>query len=202
MQRTRRNVVAALAAALCLHALPGAARGATDEGKPRSHSLRGMLGKSSWSLKRRPLFEHVLLYVPNRLADLVDCVGIEAGAGWGGHVNVHATRSLQLGYGREESLRAGLMSRRPVVVEQSLSEKALGWWWELDLRRDTLMGRADDIDIGEDDVAKKYYKAADPVGIGLAVFPGIFGVSAEIKGHELVDFVLGFLTLDPIEDDY
>ena len=55
--------------------------------------------------------------------------------------------------------------------------------------------------VGEADIGKEYHKAVDPAAIGVSLFPGIVGVSAEVKGHELIDFVLGILTLDPLDDD-
>jgi hypothetical protein len=176
------------------------ARGGEAE-KPPCHSLRGIFGRSSFDLKKRPLYANILLYVPNRLYDVLDCIGLEAGAGKGAHVNIRLTRMLQFAYGREQSLRAGLVGRRPLMVDQQLEERAIAWWWQLDLRRETVMGAADDIDIGEADAAKEYYSVADPTAIGVSVFPGIVGLSAELRGHELLDLLLGLLTIDPLDDD-
>ena len=189
----------AVVVALCLGR---SAAGAEGEATRCRHTLKGMFTRFSWQRHKRPWYEHVLWYLPSRAADLLDCVGIEVGAGVGAHANIHATRLLQLGIGREESVRVGLMSRYPVVVDQELRERAAGWWWELDLRRNTVLGAAPSVDICESDVARRYYKAADPAGFGVSLFPGIVGISVELKFHEVVDFVKGFATLDSRGDDY
>jgi hypothetical protein len=199
-------VVAVLINALGLGAATATAMEATataqGDSKAYKHTLKGALGKFSWQLKKRPVYQHVLWYLPSRVADLLDCVGVEIGGGLGIHANVHATRLLQLGIGREMSSRVGLMSRYPVVVDQELDEKAIGWWWRMDLRRETLLGQAPDVELGEDEVARTYNKAVDPAAIGVAAFPGAFGVSAEVKLHEVLDFVKGIFLIDSLEDDY
>ncbi|MFP4056544.1 MAG: hypothetical protein ACLF0G_06725 [Candidatus Brocadiia bacterium] len=166
------------------------------------HSLKRSLCTFSWQAKKRPWYQHVLWYVPSRVADLVDCVGIELGAGKGAHANVHATRLLQFAGGKEASTRVGLMGRYPVVVKQDLAETAAGWWWDLDLARETTWGAAPAVDLDAPGVCAEYHKAVDPAGIGVAVFPGVVGVSVELKLHEVLDFVKGFATIDSYGDDY
>jgi len=180
----------------------GLARAGEEAPKKKSHAPGSMFGAFSWQKNDRPWYMEVAWYLPSRGADLLDIVGIEVGAGIGVHANIHATRYLQLGFGREYATRAGLMSRYPLVVDVELEDKAFGWKWEFDLKRETLLGAAESIDIGDEDVFKGYYKEVDPAAIGLSVFPGIVGASAEIKPHEIVDFILGIFTVDSLGDDY
>jgi len=206
MDGARKGVAVALAGLICLGVGSASAgeppAGPAEEPRFHQHTLRGMFCKFSWQAKKRPWYQHVLWYVPSRLADALDMVGIGVGGGYGIHANVHATRFLQLAIGRHYSTWAGLMSRYPVVVDQEVDERAIGWWWRVDLSRRTRLGQAPDLDIGEDEVLKTYHKAVDPAGVGAAVFYGIVGVSVEIKLHEVLDFLKGLVTIDSLEDDY
>jgi len=207
MARLGRIVAIALAGVLV--AATAVAEAGEAAAKPKAkpkperpqHTPKRMLGKSSVTLKKRPWYKHALLYLPSRMLDMVDCLGFEVAAGEGLHANVRATRLLQLGYGRQESTRAGLNSRHIGIVDEELKEKALGWWWELDLRRYNLRGTSANLDISEADVRARYYKEADRTGVGISVFVGIFGVSAELRPRELLDLIQGFATLDPLEDE-
>ena len=202
MARLRAVLVALLIVAVAAPMAVAVAAAEAEEPKPPSHSLRGMFGHSSFNLKKKTLIQNLFWYIPNRLYDVADILGLEVGAGTGVHANVHLTRRLQLGAGRQKSLRAGLMSRYPGMVDEQLREKAFAWWWELDLKREKVMGGTETLDISEADVRKKHYKEVDTAGLGVAVFAGVVGVSVELKGHELADLLLGFLTLDPLRDDH
>jgi len=183
-------------------ALAGQSAGEPDAQPARfQHSLKGMFAKTSIALHKRPWYEHALWYLPSRALDLVDIVGLELAAGRGFHANLRATRLLQLGCGRQESTRVGINSRHVGIVDEQLTESAAGWWWRLDLRRDTLRGAARDLDICEADVAARYCKEADPTAVGISLFAGFIGISAELRIHELGDFIKGFATIDSIEDD-
>jgi hypothetical protein len=169
---------------------------------------RGM--RFSWQEHRRPWYEHVLRYLPSRGADLLDVLGIEFGTTIssgsvhpGVHANIHATRFMQLGIGRVYGTWAGMMSRYPVVVEQDVDEKALGWWWRFEMSRKTLHGQTPEkLEISQEDVLRKYHPEVDPFGIGGTFFFYAVGLSFEVKLSELLDLVAGFLTLDPLGDDY
>jgi hypothetical protein len=195
-------LVASLGAVWAGEAAPEAEAEMGEKPECYQHSLKNSLCKFSWQLNERPWYEHVLWYVPNRALDLLDCVGVEIGAGQGIHANVHATRLLQLGAGQASSTRVGLMSRYPLVVEEDLDEATIGWWWDLDLQRETVAGAAPAVDLNEDQVCARYNPAVDPAGIGVAIFPGIIGANVELKLHEVLDFAKGFLTIDSLEDDH
>jgi hypothetical protein len=167
------------------------------------HTLGGMFGRFSWQEHKRPWYEHVLWYFPSRGADLLDIIGIEAGWGWGAHANFHATRFAQLGIGRTRATWAGLMSRYPVVVDQEVDEKALLWLWRFDLSRKTLSGQTPEkLELSAADILPTYHKEVDPLGLGAAFFFGTVGLSFELKPHELLDLIKGFLTIDSVGDDY
>ena len=203
MARLGRIVAIALAGVLVAATAVAEAGEAAAKPKPKQpeHTPTRILGRSSVTLKKRPWYKHALLYLPSRMLDMVDCLGFEVAAGEGLHANLRATRLLQLGYGHQESTRAGLNGRSIGIVDEELKEKALGWWWELDLMRYNLRGTSANLDISEADVRARYYKEVDRAGVGISVFVGIFGVSAELRPRELLDLLEGFATLDPLEDD-
>ena len=202
----RANGIWAAALAGAMLAASAAAAGEPAPGpqpppKRLRHPLGGIRGRSSIATKKRPWHQHVLLYLPSRALDMVDCLAFEVAAGEGLHANLHATRALQLGYGHQESTRVGLNGRHVGFVDEELRETALGWWWELDLKRLNLRGSSPTLDICEADVGARYYKEADPAGVGLALFVGLFGTSVELRLYEVADLLEGFLTFDPSEDD-
>jgi hypothetical protein len=204
-----------LAAALCFPASRLAAGEAAPPKAPEPPKAgtdhptpKGM--RFSWQEHKRPWYQHVLWYLPSRGADLLDAIGIEFGTTFssqgahpGVHANLHATRFMQLGIGRVYGTWAGMMGRYPVVVEQDLDEKAIGWWWRYSVGRKTLHGATPkNLEISQDEVLREYHPEVDPLGIGGTFFFGVAGVSLELKPHELLDFIAGLLTIDSRGDDY
>lgn len=128
-----------------------------------------------------PWWQDVLLWVPNRLADLIDVVKIDVGAGpaYGGVVRL--TKYGQVGYRSMSptSVRVGNFGRKaPVLVESS----------------------------NEFGVGPSYVNSKDR-----KVCPGEFGVGADllivgayggICVEELVDFAAGLLFIDLMDDDF
>jgi len=205
-----------LAAALCFSAsrLAGgeaAPPKAPEPPTPRTYgqTMAGAFSRFSWQEHKRPWYEHVLRYFPNRGADLLDLLGIEFGTTIssegvhpGVHGNIHATRFMQLGVGRVYGTWSGMMSRYPVFVEQDLDEKAAGWWWRYDVSRKTLRGATPEkLELNQSDILRQYHKEVDPLGIGGTFFFAAVGMSFELKLSELVDLIVGFATLDPMGDD-
>ena len=166
------------------------------------HSLKRMFLKFSWQAKERPFYEHVLWYLPSRVADLLDIVSFEVGVGKGAHANVHVTRLMQLGVGSQKSTVVGLMCRYPVVAKQELDETSLGWWTKFHDKRTTAWGPAPDLDHTEKEAFVTYRKEFAPAGVGVSLFAGVVGINVQVRWHEFHDFVKGFLTIDAHDDDY
>ncbi len=210
----RRGCAVSVMALLCVLAGRGVAGQAAppEPPKPRTYgqTMAGAFGRFSWQEHKRPWYEHVLWYLPSRGADLLDVLGIEfgttissAGVHPGVAANFHATRFMQLGIGRVYGTWAGMMGRYPVVVEQDLDEKALGWWWRYDLSRKTRHGQTPEkLELSQDEVLRAYHPEVDPLGIGGSFFFYAVGFSFELKLSEMVDLIVGFATLDPMGDDY
>jgi hypothetical protein len=128
----------------------------------------------------REWWEHALLWVPNRLADLVDVFRVDAGVGpaYGGVIRV--TRYVQAGYRQFDplSVRVGDFGRKaPFMVE-----------------------RSNELGIGPSYLASKDRKVCTgEIGLGLDLL--IAGAYAGICTEELFDFVTGVFFLDPMDDD-
>jgi len=127
--------------------------------------------------------EIVLLYIPNRLFDLLDIVRARVRVGPGFAFSVRATEGAQFTAGTYSTLFLGLPGPRrqriinwPVGVEKI--EHAQG---EPRPRDD-----APRYGIGE---------------IGLGLQAAIVGADVGVDPWEIVDFLAGIITLDPVEDD-
>lgn len=126
-----------------------------------------------------PWWGQALLWLPNRLLDLVDVFRVDAGVGpaYGGVVRV--TRYVQAGYRQMSpfSLRVGDFGRKlPVMVESS-----------------------NEIGAGPAFIASKDREiCTGEVGVGVDLLAGAYvGICVE----ELVDFAAGLVFLDIMDDD-
>lgn len=126
-----------------------------------------------------PWWGHALLWVPNRLMDLIDVFRVDVGVGpaYGGVVRV--TRYGQAGYRQMSpfSVRVGDFGRRaPFMVESS-----------------------NEIGAGPAFIGSKDRKiCAGEVGLGLDLLVGAY---AGICSEELFDFVTGLVFIDVMDDD-
>ena len=202
MPTTRRSstLIAVFVAALCLNTIGGANYARADRPsmpaykKPPEETLRGageeasVSPKQGWkSLPQRekrvehstPWWAHVVLWIPNRIMDLIDVFRVDVGAGPAVGGVIRVTQSGQAGYRRmlPFSLRVGDFGRKaPFLVE------------------------TDD----EDGAGRKFKKSDDRelcVGeIGLGLDLGL-GAYAGICSEELLDFFAGLFFIDLEADD-
>ncbi|MBI1852121.1 MAG: hypothetical protein HYR85_17415 [Planctomycetes bacterium] len=132
--------------------------------------------------KHTPLLLGILLYLPNRVIDLFDVVrfGVDVGPGFG--VEGEVTEALQAGVMTRTSVGAGFQTLRHLPVK-----------------------------IGAETYAAVGPLAASPT-VGLPWYRNKWDVRAEahvaiigahvaINPAEILDFVLGFLTIDLMDDD-
>ncbi|MFC1737173.1 hypothetical protein ACFL1X_13745, partial [Candidatus Hydrogenedentota bacterium] len=77
-------------------------------------------------LEEHSVLKQALLYIPNRVVDLVDVVVVNFGFGLGGHANVHATRAIQVGVFGQSSTRIGINGREIGTYTERISEFSLG----------------------------------------------------------------------------
>jgi len=128
----------------------------------------------------------VLLYLPNRVFDLLDVVRARLRVGPGVAVSLRATEVADLYLGGYTTIWGGLPGPR--------EEAGVNWPWGLE-------GRAG-LELGPADLAAE---AVDPdygaFEIGLGVQALVVGGDVGVELDELLDFLAGLLTFDPSDDD-
>ena len=132
------------------------------------------------SSNRQPWWAQILLWVPNRVLDLIDVVKLDVGAGMSFGAVARITKFGQFGYRSLSplSVRVGLFGRKlPVLVEHS-SEFGIGPGFLQSSERTVCKGE---------------------IGAGADLF--IVGAYGGICVDELLDFVAGIFFLDVSGDD-
>ncbi len=128
-----------------------------------------------------PWWSEVLLYVPNRLLDLIDVFRVDVGVGPSVGAVVRVTEYGQVGYRQmmPASVRVGDLGRRfPAMIERS----------------------------SEFGVGPAYVESSDravcPGEVGLGGDLLIAGAYAGVCLDEVVDFLAGIVLIDLKDDDY
>lgn len=128
----------------------------------------------------RPVWQKLILWVPNRIMDLIDVFRVDVGVGPAFGAVARVTKYGQVGYRSMSpgSLRIGDFGREaPVMLESS-----------------------NEFGIGPGFVKSKDRKVCyAEVGAGADLF--VAGAYAGICGEELVDFIAGLFFLDTMHDD-
>ena len=140
-------------------------------------------------------------YPVNRLGDFLDMLSVQVGFGFGVHVNAHATRAAQVGFGGSAVSRFGFDGRQGGLCNESKGEFSLLPFTAEGFRRSNALGGFTDYSIPEDS-ATLYRLHRDYTGIGAEATAAILNVGAEIHPVEIFDFVFGIFGVDLSQDDY
>lgn len=128
----------------------------------------------------RPFWQKVLLFIPNRVLDLIDLVKADVGVGpaYGGVVRL--TRYGQVGYRTMDpaSLRVGVFGRD----------------WPFEIETDNELGAGPAFHQSRD---RKVCHGELGAGVDLFLVGAYGGICAE----EVIDFLLGFAFIDVMQDD-
>jgi hypothetical protein len=130
------------------------------------------------------IIKNVVLYIPNRVFDLMDIVRFRLRFGPGLSAGVRATTLLSAYAGVQSSLYVGLRGPR--------GEREIPWPFGFDNRAGAQVSLIDATAAGT------YY---DPLEFGFEVQPLIFGVNIGIGGFEILDFITGLVFIDLAGDD-
>jgi hypothetical protein len=134
--------------------------------------------------KSRPLLLGILLYLPNRVMDLFDIVrfGVDVGPGVG--VEAEVTEYAQAGAMVRTSVGAGFQTLRHLPIKAALAESyaAVG---PLAIEPTAGVG---------------WYRNTWDVRVEAHV--AIVGAHVAVNPAEILDFFLGFLTIDTMDDDF
>lgn len=166
-------------------------------------------------------------YAVDRANDFVDMFGfrVSGNMGFGLEANVRATELFQTGLGWSDKYVVGFKGRdigtykeqsytlpfipsdwfpwiypTPFAVDRSVEREAIaGTFKRVNCSRHVFCGAPSDVAFVKKEEATKYDRRYDEVGF--SVFAIMFGVEAEVRLLEVLDFVLGIFAIDPMKDD-
>jgi hypothetical protein len=156
----------------------------------------------------RSLPARVLLYLPDRLLDLTDVMSVDLHIGLGAFANLHITRAAQLGVGLRGIGGVGWHDHRslgfqgqaesgvalPGVGAQAFSGAVAGTSGAF---------AAADASAGVHRPSDRVYqRLRDYWAVGAGITAGAAGVDFDLHPIELADFVVGFIGLDLLHDDF
>ncbi len=127
----------------------------------------------------------ILMYLPNRIFDLLDIFRVRVRIGPGISVGARATTPASVFLGHHNTVFVGLHGPR--------GKAAIPWPAGTDMRAGA---QASVVDLSSKEV---YY---GPLEVGLEVQPVIVGFNLGIGVFEVLDFATGFLFIDLQRDDF
>ncbi len=183
-----RTALVAMAAVAVLAGVP--APGRCEDPATAPASAKGEEpGTTPAPAKVEPEKHPVLMYLPNRIFDILDLARARVRVGPGFTVQARATQVLDVVLGAHATVFAGLPGPRgrprvnlPIGLETFAGA-------ELSVVGDTT----------DDGWSKPYY---GPLEVGAGFQAAIIGVDVGIDPLEIFDFVAGILFFDPKGDDY
>lgn len=156
----------------------------------------------------RPLFARILLYLPDRMLDLLDVVSFDLHFGWGAHANLHLTRALQAGAGARTVSGIGWHDHRSLGTQVQASSEltvlavgGLAWSGEL-VGTSGVRATSDGIAGLHDPGDRLYQEMRDYYAVGLELTAVFLGVELDLHPVDLADFVVGWGGLDIQRDDF
>lgn len=159
-------------------------------------------------LVKRSRFARILLYLPDRMLDLLDVVSFDIHFGWGAHANLHLTRALQAGAGMRTVSGIGWHDHRSLGAQMQgsteLTVLALGglaWSGEL-VGTSGVRATSDGIAGLHDPGDPLYQEMRDYYAVGVELTAAILGVEVDLHPVDLADFVVGWGGMDIQRDDF
>ena len=144
-------------------------------------------------------------YFLSRWYDLVDIVDFSFGAGPGFLINVHATKLAQAIGGYSDAYHVGFRGRSAGIWREKRKEVGVSLLYYQKVERERVTGwvesfRSDKMDL---DTSAVYANNNDRsfLGIGATVHALIL-VDVNVRPMQAVDFALGWLTIDVLDDDH
>ncbi|MCY3021426.1 MAG: hypothetical protein NTW87_20620 [Planctomycetota bacterium] len=143
-------------------------------------------------------------YFLSRWYDLIDIVDFSIGAGPGLMVNAHATKLAQIGGGWMDAYHVGFRGRSAGLWREKRKEVGVSLLYYQRVERERITGwvesfRTEKMDL---DTSAVYANSKDRafLGVGATVQAGVM-VNANIRPMQALDFVLGWMTIDILDDD-
>lgn len=151
----------------------------------------------------------LIFYLPNRIVDLTDIVSLGIGVPSipdlfvsSAHVNLHATRFVQLGAGSTHGLFMGKSYGREFSWTLSHKELSVGPLTTTQLRwQGQTTAQVERVGVLEPSDSPFVQGRMDYWGIGAHVGLLPLAVSVELHPGEVLDFIAGLFFIDLMEDD-
>lgn len=173
----------------------------------RAGDLEKRAGKSSSTSRNngRSVASQAGHYFLSRWYDLIDIVDFSVGAGPGFLVNVHATKLAQAAGGYSDAYHVGFRGRSAGVWREKRKEVGVSLLYYQKVERERVTGwvesfRSEKMDL---DTSAIYANNNDRsfLGIGATVHALVL-VDVNVRPMQAVDFALGWLTIDVLDDDH
>lgn len=155
--------------------------------------------------KERSLGAQAGHYFLSRWYDLVDVVDFSVGAGPGFMVHAQITKVAQAVGGYSDAYQVGFRGRSAGVWREKRKEVGISLLYYQKVERERITGwvesfRSDKMDL---DTSSVYANNNDRsfLGIGATVQAGIY-VHGNVRPMQALDFILGWMTIDILEDDH
>lgn len=147
-----------------------------------------------------PLGLKIVAYPFNRALDLIDTLTFQFGFGFGFHGNVHMTRALQAGAGGSAVSKLGFDGRDIGLCNDVKAEASVlavsGEYY----KRQNAFGTYENYDASK--LPWLYRSHRDYFGLGAEFSVLIANLGFELHPKEGPDFLLGFLGIDYMHDDF
>ena len=127
----------------------------------------------------------ILLYIPNRIFDMLDIVRLRLRVGPGLSAGVSATELADVFVGAHTSVYAGLRGTR--------GKPEIPWPFGIENRAGAEVSVVDA-------TAKNVNN--DPLGFGAEAQLGIIGINFALEVYDILDLLTGFVLIDIAKDDF
>lgn len=156
----------------------------------------------------RPTWARALLYLPDRLLDLMDVVTFDVHSGLGVFADVHATRALQFAAGARSTGGIGLHDHRSLGIKSqgeaglaALVGGVLSYAGGM-VGTSGAYGMADSLAGLHEPSDALYQSFRDYWAIGASATAVNIGAEVELHPLQLADFFAGWFCIDFLRDDF
>lgn len=182
--------------------VPKTSRNGTQAGDLEAQA-KGQRQRSS-SREERSIGAQAGHYFLSRWYDLIDCVDFSVGAGPGFLINVRATKLAQAVGGYSDAYHVGFRGRSAGVWREKRQEVGVSLLYYQKVCRERVTGwvesfRSEKMDL---DTSAVYANNNDRsfLGVGATIHVGVL-VDVNVRPMQALDFVLGWMTIDILDDD-
>ena len=157
----------------------------------------------------RSLGRAILLYLPNRVLDVLDLISLEVGVGFNPHLNIHVTQAVQLGLGTGTNFSLVKDYSRQYGTAMTLErEFSLPFYTSCQQSVRSPMGTVIPVEYNkvgmpsrDDEMFQSGAKDYWAIGFDSWILLFLGKAHADVHPVELADLVAGFLGVDFRHDD-